>query len=91
MIKIKIRGEKSHQNFLFCDFLQDWKNAGLCEELALPKPNEFIPDSFALSPLDPAAPDFPTIIRDTPYMRVWHKQDDEFFLPKLYTAIEIGR
>ncbi|KAN0065153.1 metalloprotease [Thecaphora frezii] len=57
------------------------------EDLALPKPNSFVPSNFDLKGQLAAdqgkkpAPR-PTLIFDTPAMRVWHKVDDLFGMPK---------
>lgn len=32
--------------------LENWKNAGFCDELKLPEKNEFIPTNFDIVPLD---------------------------------------
>ncbi|KAL3284944.1 hypothetical protein HHI36_019075 [Cryptolaemus montrouzieri] len=61
--------------------LDEWANAGLCEELKLPERNEFIPSNFKLYPLDDSSEN-PMIIRDTALTRVWFKQDDVYKLPK---------
>lgn len=34
------------------DILQDWRQAGLCNELKIPPKNEFIPTDFDLYPID---------------------------------------
>lgn len=58
------------------------------EDLALPKPNSFIPSNFEVpgmpkevdESLKPAKR--PLLIRHTPLSRLWHKKDDQFFVPK---------
>ena len=60
------------------------------EGLDVPKLNPFMPDDLTLVPppkdVDPQAP--PTIILDTPTMRLWHKQDQTFKRPRAMMAIE---
>ncbi|KAI4475823.1 hypothetical protein M0802_015013 [Mischocyttarus mexicanus] len=50
--------------------------------LKLPSENEFIPTIFDLKELPPDSNKYPIIIEDTPYLRVWFKQDDEYLVPK---------
>lgn len=35
--------------------------------------------------------EFPTIIEDTPFVRLWYKRDDEFLVPKTKMFFEIVR
>lgn len=70
--------------------IKDWKNAGLLEELQLPKKNDFIPKNFDLYPLDKDITEFPEIIKDTPISRVWFKQDDNFLLPRAITMFDFA-
>ncbi|XP_045464651.1 insulin-degrading enzyme [Harmonia axyridis] len=63
------------------EILDEWENAGLCDELKLPEKNEFIPSNFKLFPLDDVS-EHPIIIKDTALTRVWFKQDDVYKLPK---------
>ncbi|XP_065350636.1 insulin-degrading enzyme-like [Cloeon dipterum] len=64
------------------ELIEKWKNAKPIEELKLPKKNEFIPSSFDILPNDDNPPKYPAIIHETQFVRVWHKKDDEFLLPK---------
>lgn len=59
-----------------------WSTCGANEALAFPKPNPFIPTDFVLAPIEAGALKCPTILYDTPVMRVWFKQDNEFLKPK---------
>ena len=57
------------------------------EDLALPKPNSFIPTNFDLKgPLASEAGKSPAprpqLISHSPAVRVWHKRDDQFGMPK---------
>lgn len=58
------------------------------EALFVPQPNPFIPTDFALAPIESGAPKYPTILYDTPMMRVWFKQDTEFLKPKTIVGID---
>lgn len=59
-------------------------------DLALPKPNSFIPESFDVDGSPKKEPDLariaptkrPQLLRHTAKGRLWHKKDDQFFLPK---------
>lgn len=64
------------------DIINKWINAGLNTDLKLPPRNEFIPEKFDLKPLESNITKFPMIVEDTPLLRLWFKQDDEFFVPK---------
>ena len=58
--------------------------------MALPKQNEFIPaDLQVLGAKDAAGAPAgrPRLLRNTPLVRLWHKQDDRFFLPKANVSI----
>ncbi|KAI9597576.1 Metalloenzyme, LuxS/M16 peptidase-like protein [Syncephalis fuscata] len=56
------------------------------ENLHLPKPNEFIPSEFDTNKhvvKDVATR--PRLILNTPLIKLWHKKDDTFWLPKAHT------
>ncbi|XP_076374865.1 insulin degrading metalloproteinase isoform X2 [Megalopta genalis] len=61
--------------------IDQWNNAGYNPDLQLPPKNEFIPKRFDTKPTENVTK-FPVIIEDTPFMRLWFKQDDEFLVPK---------
>ncbi|XP_065350637.1 insulin-degrading enzyme-like [Cloeon dipterum] len=71
------------------ELIEKWKNAKPIEELKLPKKNEFIPSSFDILPNDDNPPKYPAIIHETQFVRVWHKKDDEFLLPKSNLIFEL--
>lgn len=54
--------------------------------LALPHPNLFIPENFEVPGAALKGKELPTmrpvLVRNTPTVRLWHKQDDRFFRPK---------
>lgn len=61
------------------------KSGAPLDGLALPKRNEFIPANLdVLSKREEVVQPTmrPQLIKDTDTARVWHKQDDRFFLPK---------
>lgn len=75
--KTKFKKEKIPESVI-----EKWRNAGYNSELKLPANNEFIPTKFDLKLENSVIEKYPSIIEDTPLMRVWFKQDDEFRLPK---------
>ena len=70
--------------------LKKWSSADISEDLALPPKNEFIPTDFNILPVEGEVKPFPSIIQDTMLSRVWHKQDDQFLLPKTSVRINIS-
>lgn len=80
------------------EFIEKCRNAGFSENLKMPNRNEFIPTDFSLFPLEPPSSSvkigadgksFPEIIQNDRMMRVWFKQDDEFFLPKSCICVQL--
>ena len=64
------------------EFLSELSSLSASNELALPKPNRFIPSNMDLKPLpliDPGK--YPYVITDNPSVKVWFKQDDLFRKP----------
>ncbi|QQP57679.1 Metalloproteaselike, partial [Caligus rogercresseyi] len=53
----------------------------LCPRLEIPDSGSFIPKDFGL--------EFPSIIMESPLMRLWFKQDNVFLLPKAKLKLEI--
>ncbi|XP_053953738.1 insulin-degrading enzyme isoform X2 [Anastrepha obliqua] len=70
--------------------LRRWEKCGLNENVALPLPNAFIPQNFDIMPVDADMPKHPSIIKDTPILRVWHKQDDHFMKPKACMTFDMS-
>ncbi|KAG2157510.1 Metalloenzyme, LuxS/M16 peptidase-like protein [Suillus clintonianus] len=59
-------------------------------ELYLPGPNEFIPANLEVEKRDVLEPaKRPYLIKQTPMGSVWHKKDDQFWLPKASLALEL--
>ncbi|XP_077297040.1 insulin-degrading enzyme-like [Arctopsyche grandis] len=78
-------GTKYHLEKISKEKLDRWNKCGLNEGLHLPAVNSFLPDSLDLIESDPESKEYPTIVCDTPLIRVWFKQDDEYSLPKMNT------
>ncbi|KRK02280.1 insulin-degrading enzyme isoform X2 [Drosophila yakuba] len=72
------------------DTVQCWENCELNENLKLALPNSFIPTNFDISEVPADAPKHPTIIMDTPILRVWHKQDNQFNKPKACMTFDMS-
>ncbi|XP_077297928.1 insulin-degrading enzyme-like [Arctopsyche grandis] len=81
-------GTKYHLEKISKEKLDRWNKCGLNEGLHLPAVNAFLPDNLDVIEPDPESKEYPTIVYDTPLMRVWYKQDDEYFLPKMNTFFE---
>lgn len=62
--------------------LSKWKSVKPHPNLAVPPKNEFIPSNFELVAREENNPTHPMIIKDSPVVRMWFKQDDEFLRPK---------
>ncbi|XP_045456766.1 insulin-degrading enzyme [Melitaea cinxia] len=84
-------GTKYLQEDIDNETLEKWKSVKLNPEIHLPLPNEFIPARLELEKAtDPTAEAIaPAIIKDTPLMRLWYKQDNEFLLPKAFITLEL--
>ncbi|KAF9978161.1 Insulinase (Peptidase M16) [Actinomortierella ambigua] len=55
----------------------------LAPELHLPEPNAFIPTNFEVGKVPIVKPlASPILIKHSPLMRIWHKKDDTFWVPK---------
>lgn len=67
-----------------------WAVCDLNENLKLSLPNSFIPSNFDIAEVPSDAPPHPTIIMDTPILRVWHKQDDQFNKPKACMTFDMS-
>ncbi|KAI9136484.1 Metalloenzyme, LuxS/M16 peptidase-like protein [Paraphysoderma sedebokerense] len=59
-------------------------NAPLIPDIYLPKPNPFLPKDINVSrhTLEPV--NRPTLISDSEMGRLWHKEDDQFWVPKSF-------
>lgn len=66
------------------------KSVGRNPELHLPDPNEFIPTDFAVPDTRAKEPQTnPTLVRNTDFIRLWHKRDDTFLVPKAAVRIKL--
>ncbi|ODV92635.1 hypothetical protein CANCADRAFT_56288 [Tortispora caseinolytica NRRL Y-17796] len=71
------------------DFLSSLGSSGSLPELHLPAPNEFIPRNLATEKTEiTEKAQAPTLLRDESYIRLWHKKDDTFWMPKGSISIE---
>ncbi|XP_058128643.1 insulin-degrading enzyme [Anopheles coustani] len=75
-------GTKYGVHKIEASILEYWSSADINNNLQLPEPNPFIPTNFDLLPIDNDVDTFPTVIYDTPMIRLWFKQDVEFLKPK---------
>ncbi|KAJ3128998.1 Insulinase (Peptidase M16) [Nowakowskiella sp. JEL0407] len=70
------------------EFLNFVKTLEPYPELHLPAKNLFLPENLEVSPqVETRKVPGPKMIHGTPEMRVWHKKDDVFLLPRNYTVI----
>ncbi|XP_049883205.1 insulin-degrading enzyme [Pectinophora gossypiella] len=84
-------GTKYLQEDISEEKIKEWKNAQPIKELHLPPPNEFIPSKLDMETSHDATVDAvaPVIVKDTPLMRLWFKQDREFMLPKAFITFDL--
>lgn len=68
--------------------IKAWESVDLCDELQLPEKNDLIATDFDVLPSSDSVSQFPQVVRKEDLMRVWHKQDDEFLLPKAIVTFE---
>ncbi|XP_071560396.1 insulin-degrading enzyme-like isoform X2 [Temnothorax nylanderi] len=59
-----------------------WNHAGRSTDLKFPPENEFIPKKFDIKLKPKVQQKFPETVMDTSFVRVWHKKDDVFGVPK---------
>ncbi|XP_018377581.1 PREDICTED: insulin-degrading enzyme-like [Trachymyrmex cornetzi] len=63
------------------EIMDMWNSPGFNDDLKLPHKNKFIPTIFDIKPLTNKVEKFPIILGDTPFVRLWYKQDNEFPVP----------
>ncbi|ORX37612.1 Metalloenzyme, LuxS/M16 peptidase-like protein [Kockovaella imperatae] len=69
-------------------FMKEAMSGAPIPELKLPGKNLFIPERLDVNRFDVKEPALrPTLITDTSVSRLWHKQDDRFWLPKAYVNV----
>ncbi|CAB3989452.1 insulin-degrading enzyme isoform X1 [Paramuricea clavata] len=71
------------------DVVKKWCDVELNEAFRMPKPNEFIATNFDIKPRTQEGKNVPEIIKNCPFMKVWFKQDDTFFVPKSCAYFQI--
>ncbi|KAM0735141.1 Insulin-degrading enzyme [Formica fusca] len=75
-------GTKYKKEKIPTDIISMWENVNDNADLQLPPKNEFIATKFDIKPHEANVEKFPTIIEDTPFIRLWYKKDDEFLVPR---------
>ncbi len=63
------------------ELVRGMKAEGISPHLALPQPNEFIPENLAIKPPDEAT-EVPVKIAQRPGIELWHQQDQSFNTPR---------
>ncbi|KAF8623490.1 hypothetical protein AX15_006273 [Amanita polypyramis BW_CC] len=59
-------------------------------QLFLPGPNEFMPENLDVVKKDIHEPaKRPHLIRESPLSQLWHKKDDQFWVPKAHVTIDL--
>ncbi|KAG5647302.1 hypothetical protein DXG03_000839 [Asterophora parasitica] len=70
-------------------FIKQAEAPNAIPELFLPGPNEFIPTNLDVGKRGETEPlKRPHLIRETPLSTLWHKKDDQFFVPKAHVVID---
>ncbi|KYN43148.1 Insulin-degrading enzyme [Trachymyrmex septentrionalis] len=64
------------------EIMNTWNSPGSNDDLKLPLKNEFIATAFDIKPQTNVIKNFPIILEDTSFIRLWYQKDDEFFVPK---------
>ncbi|KAG0045268.1 Insulinase (Peptidase M16) [Gryganskiella cystojenkinii] len=78
-------GTEYHLTKVSTALLERLQNLELHPELHLPSRNPYIPTSFDCHRTETltATLNNPALIKQTPVMRLWHKKDDTFWVPKV--------
>jgi insulysin len=72
------------------DFIREAEGPNTIEAFHLPRPNEFIPKRLDVDKREVSQPlPRPHLIYETPRTTLWHKKDDQFWVPKARVAIEM--
>ncbi|KAG8725587.1 Insulinase (Peptidase M16) [Ceratobasidium sp. 395] len=70
--------------------IEQAKNLGDLQDLYIPKPNEFIPKNFDVVKIECDEPaKKPTKLITTPLSTLWHKKDDQFWVPKARVILRL--
>ncbi|KAI0353367.1 LuxS/MPP-like metallohydrolase [Trametes cingulata] len=71
-------------------FLQKLEQPDLIQELHLPAPNPFIPEDLTVHRSENSEPaKYPLLIKRSELSQLWHKKDDQFWVPKAHVRIDI--
>uniref|UniRef100_A0A8D9BMR4 Insulin-degrading enzyme n=5 Tax=Cacopsylla melanoneura TaxID=428564 RepID=A0A8D9BMR4_9HEMI len=81
-------GTKYTREKLSDEQLKKFENVTSNSAFHLPQPNEFIATDFTLLAPDADIAPHPTIMYNSPLIRAWLKQDDEYKVPKLNASFE---
>jgi len=61
-------------------------------ELYLPERNEFLPENLDVDKTDVTQPARrPHLIRENPLSQLWHKKDDQYWVPKAQVCVDVRR
>ncbi|KAH9945848.1 Metalloenzyme, LuxS/M16 peptidase-like protein [Epithele typhae] len=75
---------------LSVEIVQKARGPNNLSELFLPGPNEFIPTNLEVEKRDVETPaKRPQLVRQTPLSSLWHKKDDQFWVPRARVVIDI--
>ncbi|TIC14554.1 a-pheromone processing metallopeptidase Ste23 [Wallemia mellicola] len=67
------------------ELLNEIRNTTSPSEMHLPHPNQFIPKNFDVEKKEVEEPSItPALLRDTKNVRLWHKKDDQWWVPKAH-------
>ncbi|KAF9357740.1 Insulinase (Peptidase M16) [Mortierella sp. NVP85] len=77
-------GTEYHVEKISPALLEALQNLEPNPDLHLPAPNAFIPENFETNKVPTPAPlTTPVLLKHTHQMRIWHKKDDVFWVPKV--------
>ncbi|GMN54728.1 hypothetical protein TIFTF001_023858 [Ficus carica] len=69
--------------------IQEWMLSSPDGDLHLPAPNIFIPTDLSIKNAHDEVK-YPTLLRKSPYSRLWYKPDTVFLTPKAYVKIDFS-
>lgn len=85
-----IYGTKYHVARPADDFMAKACSANDIPDLFLPPPNDFIPTNLGVDKKDvEQTMTRPHLIRETPLSELWHKKDDQFWVPKASVILDM--
>ncbi|KAF8892443.1 Metalloenzyme, LuxS/M16 peptidase-like protein [Infundibulicybe gibba] len=72
------------------DFIREAQGLNDLQNFSLPKPNEFIPTNLNVEKRAVSKPlKRPRLIRETALSTLWHKKDDQFWVPRAHVIIDL--